>query len=55
MYWIKAFINFHDKRHPETMGKKEHAYAWRVTSAFSESRSSNVLAHEFDRSQRSQV
>ncbi len=20
LYWIKAFINFHHKRHPETMG-----------------------------------
>ncbi|WP_211225203.1 phage integrase N-terminal SAM-like domain-containing protein [Photobacterium halotolerans] len=25
LYWIKAFINFHDKRHPETMGTKEIA------------------------------
>lgn len=23
LYWIKAFINFHDKRHPETMGTEE--------------------------------
>jgi len=22
LYWIKAFINFHDKRHPETMETK---------------------------------
>nr|WP_275557341.1 site-specific integrase [Pseudoalteromonas sp. J010] len=23
LYWIKAFINFHHKRHPETMGTEE--------------------------------
>ncbi len=23
LYWIKAFINFHNKRHPETMGTEE--------------------------------
>lgn len=23
LYWIKAFINFHDKRQPETMGTEE--------------------------------
>ncbi len=23
LYWIKAFINFHHKRHPETMGAEE--------------------------------
>ncbi|MCE9854257.1 phage integrase N-terminal SAM-like domain-containing protein, partial [Shewanella chilikensis] len=23
LYWIKAFILFHDKRHPETMGTNE--------------------------------
>ncbi|MGE6315945.1 phage integrase N-terminal SAM-like domain-containing protein, partial [Shewanella baltica] len=25
LYWIKAFINFHHKRHPETMGTEEVA------------------------------
>ncbi|ODB36409.1 hypothetical protein BB427_15840 [Pseudoalteromonas sp. BMB] len=23
LYWIKAFINFHHKRHPEAMGTEE--------------------------------
>ncbi len=25
LYWIKAFINFHHKRHPDTMGTEEVA------------------------------
>lgn len=25
LYWMKAFINFHHKRHPETMGTDEVA------------------------------